>query len=108
MTSSVTRRVTSNRLTRPTMENRTVCPTIAEHFRHVFEEKLVVKVPDNERRLTTAGRLMEKQREMQQMELALKSHKEEFKTKMEGLHKKRWEILRKYFNKRFHIHCYEI
>ena len=74
---------------RPKMDNRAVCPTMEEHFQHLFKEKLFVKVLDDDRRLTSAGRLMEKHRERRQMELALKSHKEEFEAKMEGLHEKR-------------------
>ena len=47
-----------NMLTRPKVERRTVDPVISQHFRQVFEKKLMAKVPDNDyHRLTAAGSL---------------------------------------------------
>jgi len=83
-----------NKMASIAMGRNMIDPVISDHFRRIFDKRLSGKVPDNDR-LTAAGRLMEKQREMEQMEVALKAHKQEFKTKMEGLQKKREVLVEK-------------
>lgn len=67
-----------------------------DYFRSTFEDKLLVKMPEREDDyLTPATRLLEKRREMSEVEQALSSQKEEFQMKMESLQQRREELERK-------------
>ncbi|XP_053556529.1 cilia- and flagella-associated protein 73 [Bombina bombina] len=64
-----------------------------EYFRAAFEDKLLVKMPDQEDEfLTPATRLLEKRREMVEVEQALSTQKEEFQMKKESLQQRRAEL----------------
>ncbi|XP_053313044.1 cilia- and flagella-associated protein 73 [Spea bombifrons] len=66
---------------------------LREYFRAAFEDKLLVKMPDREDDfLTPATRLLEKRREMAEVEQALNSQKEEFQMKTESLQQRRTEL----------------
>ncbi|XP_002739901.1 coiled-coil domain-containing protein 42 homolog [Saccoglossus kowalevskii] len=70
--------------------------TLEEYFRTTFEDKLLVKMPEREDdHLTPATRLLEKRREMAEVEQALAAQKEEFQMKMESLQQRREELERK-------------
>nr|KAI8747605.1 putative coiled-coil domain-containing protein 42 [Biomphalaria glabrata] len=72
--------------------------SLEEYFRTTFEEKLLVKMPEREDdHLTPATRLLEKRREMAEVEQALAAQKEEFQMKMESLQQRREELERKEF-----------
>jgi len=67
-----------------------------DYFRSTFEDKLLVKMPEREDDyLTPATRLLEKRREMNEVEQALSAQKEEFQMKMESLQQRREELERK-------------
>ncbi|XP_043924372.1 cilia- and flagella-associated protein 73 [Protopterus annectens] len=67
-----------------------------DYFRSVFDEKLLVKMPEREDdHLTPATRLLEKRREMAEVEQALSAQKEEFQMKMESLQQRKEELERK-------------
>jgi len=67
-----------------------------DYFRSTFEDKLLVKMPEREDDyLTPATRLLEKRREMIEVEQALSAQKEEFQMKMESLQQRREELERK-------------
>ncbi|RDD42880.1 Coiled-coil domain-containing protein 42-like protein [Trichoplax sp. H2] len=69
---------------------------LEEYFRTTFEDKLLVKMPEREDdHLTPATRLLEKRREMSEVEQALAAQKEEFQMKMESLQQRREELERK-------------
>ncbi|XP_069134847.1 coiled-coil domain-containing protein 42 homolog isoform X1 [Argopecten irradians] len=69
---------------------------LGEYFRTTFEDKLLVKMPEREDdHLTPATRLLEKRREMAEVEQALAAQKEEFQMKMESLQQRREELERK-------------
>lgn len=69
---------------------------ISEYFRSMFENKLLVKMPEREEdHLTPATRLLEKRREMAEVESHLLAEREEFQMKMESLHQRREELERK-------------
>ncbi|XP_025105909.1 coiled-coil domain-containing protein 42 homolog [Pomacea canaliculata] len=69
---------------------------LEDYFRTTFEDKLLVKMPDREDdHLTPATRLLEKRREMAEVEQALAAQKEEFQMKMESLQQRREELERK-------------
>ncbi|KAL5014769.1 hypothetical protein ScPMuIL_009039 [Solemya velum] len=71
---------------------------LEEYFRTTFEDKLLVKMPEREDdHLTPATRLLEKRREMGEVEQALAAQKEEFQMKMESLQQRREELERKEF-----------
>lgn len=71
---------------------------LGEYFRTLFEDKLLVKMPEREDdHLTPATRLLEKRREMAEVEQALAAQKEEFQMKMESLQQRREELERKEF-----------
>ncbi|XP_059161084.1 coiled-coil domain-containing protein 42 homolog [Physella acuta] len=71
---------------------------LEEYFRTTFEDKLLVKMPEREDdHLTPATRLLEKRREMAEVEQALAAQKEEFQMKMESLQQRREELERKEF-----------
>uniref|UniRef100_A0A8C5LWP7 Cilia and flagella associated protein 73 n=1 Tax=Leptobrachium leishanense TaxID=445787 RepID=A0A8C5LWP7_9ANUR len=66
---------------------------LSEYFRAAFDDKLLVKMPDREDDfLTSATRLLEKRREMTEVEQALNSQKEEFQMKTESLQQRRTEL----------------
>ncbi|XP_033111580.1 coiled-coil domain-containing protein 42 homolog [Anneissia japonica] len=70
--------------------------SLEEYFRTTFEDKLLVKMPEREDdHLTPATRLLEKRREMSEVEQALAAQKEEFQMKMESLQQRREELERK-------------
>lgn len=70
--------------------------SLEEYFRTTFEDKLLVKMPEREDdHLTPATRLLEKRREMAEVEQALAAQKEEFQMKMESLQQRREELERK-------------
>lgn len=72
---------------------------LEEYFRTTFEDKLLVKMPEQEDdHLTPATRLLEKRREMGEVEQALAAQKEEFQMKMESLQQRREELERKEFH----------
>ncbi|XP_038060781.1 coiled-coil domain-containing protein 42 homolog [Patiria miniata] len=72
--------------------------SLEEYFRTTFEDKLLVKMPEREDdHLTPATRLLEKRREMSEVEQALGAQKEEFQMKMESLQQRREELERKEF-----------
>ncbi|KAJ3115343.1 Cilia- and flagella-associated protein 73 [Phlyctochytrium bullatum] len=67
-----------------------------EYFRNNVEKKLFIKVPEQEDHdLTPATRLLEKRREMLEVENGLNQQKEEFAMKMESLSQRREELARK-------------
>lgn len=69
---------------------------LEDYFRSAFEDKLLVKMPEREDdHLTPATRLLEKRREMAEVEQALGAQKEEFQMKMESLQQRREELERK-------------
>ncbi|KAJ7374085.1 Coiled-coil domain-containing protein 42 [Desmophyllum pertusum] len=69
---------------------------LEEYFRTTFEDKILVKMPEREDdHLTPATRLLEKRREMSEVEQALAAQKEEFQMKMESLQQRREELDRK-------------
>ncbi|XP_068096119.1 cilia- and flagella-associated protein 73 [Hyperolius riggenbachi] len=66
---------------------------LREYFRAAFEDKLLVRMPDREDDfLTPATRLLEKKREMIEVEQALNTQKEEFQMKTESLQQRRTEL----------------
>eukprot|EP00116_Pleurobrachia_bachei_P014210 sb/3474472/ len=72
--------------------------SLEEYFRTTFEDKLLVKLPEREdEHLTPATRLLEKRREMTEVEQALNAQKEEFQMKMESIQQRREELERKEF-----------
>ncbi|EDO39885.1 predicted protein [Nematostella vectensis] len=74
---------------------------LEEYFRTTFEDKLLVKMPEREDdHLTPATRLLEKRREMSEVEQALGAQKEEFQMKMESLQQRREELERKEYQLR--------
>jgi len=69
-----------------------------DYFRIAFDEKLTVKMPEREGdNLTSATRLLEKRREMAEVDQALAAQKEEFQMKMESLQQRQAELERKEF-----------
>ncbi|KAK1159917.1 hypothetical protein AOXY_G21371 [Acipenser oxyrinchus oxyrinchus] len=69
---------------------------LEDYFRTVYEDKLLVKMPEREDEyLTPATQLLEKRREMSEVEQALAAQKEEFQMKMESLQQRREELERK-------------
>nr|XP_033813001.1 cilia- and flagella-associated protein 73 isoform X3 [Geotrypetes seraphini] len=70
--------------------------SLEDYFRTALEGKLFVKMPEREDEyLTPATRLLEKRREMAEIEHALRAQKEEFQMKMESLQQRREELERK-------------
>lgn len=69
---------------------------IKDYFRTMFENRLLVKMPEKEdENLTPATRLLEKRREMAEVEHSLTAEKEEFQMKMESLSQRKQELERK-------------
>merc|ERR1711976_353705 len=80
------------------IENLKMAIKLEDYFRTTFEDKLLVKMPEREDdHLTPATRLLEKRREMAEVEQALAAQKEEFQMKMESLQQRREELERKEF-----------
>ncbi|XP_062504954.1 coiled-coil domain-containing protein 42 homolog [Corticium candelabrum] len=70
--------------------------SLEDYFRTTFQDKLLVKMPEREEdHLTAATRLLEKRREMNEVEQALNAQKGEFQMKMESLQQRREELERK-------------
>ncbi|KAL3858096.1 hypothetical protein ACJMK2_012707 [Sinanodonta woodiana] len=70
--------------------------SLEDYYRTTFQDKLLVKMPEREDdHLTPATRLLEKRREMAEVEQALAAQKEEFQMKMESLQQRREELERK-------------
>ncbi len=70
--------------------------SLEEYFRTTYEERLLVKIPEREDdHLTPATKLLEKRREMKEVEQALSAQKEVFKMKMESLQQRQEELERK-------------
>ncbi|KAJ3242025.1 Cilia- and flagella-associated protein 73 [Chytriomyces hyalinus] len=70
--------------------------SIEDYFRANVENKLFIKVPEQEDHdLTPATRLLEKRREMLEVENGLNQQKEEFAMKMEALKQRGEELARK-------------
>lgn len=65
-----------------------------EYFRQNVEKKLFIRMPrhDEDLDLTPATRLLEKRREMLEVEHGLAQQKEEFALKMESLSQRREEL----------------
>jgi len=77
---------------------------LEDYFKTTFEDKLLVKMPEREDdHLTPATRLLEKRREMQEVEQALAAQKEEFQMKMESLQQRREELERKEYSLKEHL-----
>ncbi|KNC98287.1 uncharacterized protein SPPG_09394 [Spizellomyces punctatus DAOM BR117] len=69
---------------------------VEEYFRVNMEKKLFIKVPEQEDHdLTPATKLLEKRREMLEVENGLNQQKEEFAMKIESLAQRREELARK-------------
>ncbi|XP_014773116.1 coiled-coil domain-containing protein 42 homolog [Octopus bimaculoides] len=69
---------------------------LEEYFKTTFENKLLFKMLKGEDdHLTPATRLLEKRRELAEIEQVLSVQKEEFQTKMERLQQRRGELERK-------------
>ncbi|XP_028680860.1 coiled-coil domain-containing protein 42 homolog [Erpetoichthys calabaricus] len=69
---------------------------LEDYFRTVYQEKMLVHMPEREdEHLTPVTRLLEKRREMAEVEQALAAQKEEFQMKMESLQQRREELERK-------------
>ncbi|KAJ3189118.1 Cilia- and flagella-associated protein 73 [Gaertneriomyces sp. JEL0708] len=69
---------------------------VEEYFRMNMEKKLLMKVPEQEAHdLTPATKLLEKRREMLEVENGLNQQKEEFAMKIESLVQRREELARK-------------
>jgi hypothetical protein len=67
-----------------------------DYFRVNIERKLLIKIPKQEDHdLTPATRLLERKREMLEVETGLAKQKEEFAMKMESLAQRREELARK-------------
>ncbi|KAJ3221289.1 Cilia- and flagella-associated protein 73 [Clydaea vesicula] len=71
--------------------------SMEDYFKANVEKKLFIKMPrhDDDLDLTPATRLLEKRREMLEVENGLKQQKEEFALKMESLAQRREELARK-------------
>ncbi|XP_065682767.1 coiled-coil domain-containing protein 42 homolog isoform X1 [Hydra vulgaris] len=67
-----------------------------EYFKASFEEKLLISMPERaDKYLTPATRLLEKRREILEMEQALSTQKEEFQLQMESVKQRREQLDRK-------------
>lgn len=67
-----------------------------DYFRTIFENKLMVKMPEREdEHLTPATKLLEKRREMLEVENALTVEKEEFQLKIESLNQRKQDLEKK-------------
>ncbi|CAI9734698.1 Hypothetical predicted protein [Octopus vulgaris] len=70
--------------------------SLEEYFKTTFENKLLFKMlKGDDDHLTPATRLLEKRRELAEIEQVLSVQKEEFQTKMERLQQRRGELERK-------------
>jgi len=67
-----------------------------DYFRTIFENKLMVKMPEREdEHLTPATKLLEKRREMMEVENALAVEKEEFQLKIDSLNQRKQDLEKK-------------
>lgn len=72
-----------------------------DFFRGTFEKRMMIKMPESDDdHLTPATRLLEKRKEMQEVQSALAAQKEEFQMKSESLQQRREELERKEFQLR--------
>ncbi|CAH8474331.1 unnamed protein product [Schistosoma bovis] len=70
--------------------------TIEEYLKTVFQEKLLVNAPaDEDRNLTNSTKLLEKYKELKNVQSALTAKKEEFRVKMECMQRRREELEKK-------------
>ncbi|CAI2723484.1 unnamed protein product [Schistosoma spindalis] len=70
--------------------------TIEEYLKTVFQEKLLVNAPaDEDRNLTNSTKLLEKYKELKNVQSALTAKKEEFRVKMECMQRRREDLERK-------------
>ncbi|KAL8576123.1 hypothetical protein ACOMHN_001473 [Nucella lapillus] len=66
---------------------------LGDYFKHTFQKKLLLYMPQREKEhLTPATQILEKRRELEEVEKARKAEKEEFRMKMESLAARRDEI----------------
>ncbi|XP_070205764.1 coiled-coil domain-containing protein 42 homolog isoform X2 [Littorina saxatilis] len=66
---------------------------LEDYFKHTFQKKLLLYMPQREKEhLTPATQILEKRRELEEVEKARKAEKEEFRMKMESLAARRDEI----------------
>ncbi|XP_055743122.1 coiled-coil domain-containing protein 42 homolog [Salvelinus fontinalis] len=69
---------------------------LEDYFHTVFEEHLLMKVPVRDRGLMSgATRMIEKQREIREVDKQLQTHREEFELKTESLQRRRDEVMTK-------------
>ncbi|CAH8831452.1 unnamed protein product [Trichobilharzia szidati] len=70
--------------------------SIEEYLKTVFHEKLLINAPANEdRNLTNSTKLLEKYKELKNVQSALSAKKEEFRVKMECIQRRREELEKK-------------
>ncbi|CAH8475677.1 unnamed protein product [Schistosoma bovis] len=70
--------------------------TIEEYLKTVFQEKLLVNAPaDEDRNLTNSTKLLEKYKELKNVQSALTAKKEEFRVKMECMQRRREDLEKK-------------
>ncbi|CAH8442395.1 unnamed protein product [Schistosoma haematobium] len=70
--------------------------TIEEYLKTVFQEKLLVNAPaDEDRNLTNSTKLLEKYKELKNVQSALTAKKEEFRVKMECVQRRREDLEKK-------------
>uniref|UniRef100_A0A4W5LZ68 Cilia and flagella associated protein 73 n=1 Tax=Hucho hucho TaxID=62062 RepID=A0A4W5LZ68_9TELE len=69
---------------------------LEDYFRTVFEEHLLMKVPVRDRGLMSrATQMIEKQREIREVDKQLQTHREEFELKTDSLQRRRDEVMKK-------------
>ncbi|CAH8484745.1 unnamed protein product [Schistosoma rodhaini] len=69
---------------------------IEEYLKTVFQEKLLVNAPaDEDRNLTNSTKLLEKYKELKNVQSALTAKKEEFRVKMECMQRRREDLEKK-------------
>ncbi|TNN19773.1 Coiled-coil domain-containing protein 42 [Schistosoma japonicum] len=70
--------------------------TIEEYLKTVFHKKLVINAPaDEDRNLTNSTKLLEKYKELKNVQSALLAKKDEFRLKMESIQRRREELEKK-------------
>ncbi|CAH8485410.1 unnamed protein product [Heterobilharzia americana] len=70
--------------------------SIEEYLKTVFHEKLLINAPtDEDRNLTNSTKLLEKYKELKNVQSALLAKKEEFRVKMECVQRRREELEKK-------------
>ncbi|KAM4616806.1 coiled-coil domain-containing protein 42 homolog [Polymixia lowei] len=69
---------------------------LEDYFRTIYEEQLLMKLPDGQKYMTTgATRMLEKRKEIIEVDKQLKTHREEFELKRKSLRQRRDELLMK-------------